>query len=202
MVRMRPPVEPQPVQHFPPEAGRPSGHARIGSGGHSLRNPPSELQMNIKFWVDCLLELIAQSRKCEAARMDLACRKDFNLIDAFALLDLDGNGCVSKDQLYSRLRAFAPEKEMTATDVDLVFKRYNKSEDGRLKFSEFMHFVSPMHEEYAEMVHARKPNKLYDKPRHAFQVFDSGETFNGYIYVLWQVIENERKAEEIRQRMA
>ena len=141
--------------------------------------------MSVKFWVDSMLELVTQSRQCEAARMDLACRKDFNLIDAFALLDLDGKGFVSRDELFQRLRSFAPEKELNGLDVDIVFRRYNKAEDGRLKFSEFMHFISPLHEEYAEMVNARKPNKLYDRPRHAFQVFDTGETFNGYIFALW-----------------
>lgn len=100
--------------------------------------------------------------------MDLACRKDFNLIDAFALLDLEGVGSVSRDEFFARVRSFAPEKELTPQDASLVFKRHNKSGDGRLKFSEFMHAIAPLHEEYQQMVQERKPNKLYDKPKHAF----------------------------------
>lgn len=80
--------------------------------------------------------------------MDLTCRKDFNLIDAFALLDLDGVGSVSRDEFFARVRSFAPEKQITTEDVRLVFKRHNKSCDGRLKFSEFMHALAPLHEEY------------------------------------------------------
>ena len=59
------------------------------------------------------MELINQCRRLEAARMDLACRKDFNLIDAFALLDLEGCGSVSRDEFFARVRSFAPEKELT-----------------------------------------------------------------------------------------
>lgn len=80
--------------------------------------------------------------------MDLACRKDFNLIDGFALIDRDGEGHVTADEFLSRVRSFAPEKSLTLNDVHLIFKRYNKSRDGRLKFSEFMHAITPVHEEY------------------------------------------------------
>ena len=131
--------------------------------------------------------------------MDLACRKDFNLIDAFALLDLDGAGSVSRDEFFARVRSFAPEKEITTEDVRLVFRRHNRSGDGKLKFSEFMHAIAPLHEEYQAMLQERKPNRLYDKPKHAFQVFETGETFNTYIHALWTLLETERLTEDIRK---
>jgi len=87
--------------------------------------------------------------------MDLACKKDFNLMEAFTIFDTDGKGFCTVHEFHNKFKSIAPEKNPTLTEVELMFKRCNKSRDGQLKFSEFMHAVAPLHSEYNQMLHNR-----------------------------------------------
>ena len=117
--------------------------------------------------------------------MELACCKDFNLIDAFSLLDKEGTDMVSQDQMFSRLRSFAPEKELSQKDIELFFEKYNTSGDGRLKYDEFAKAILPDHHEYAEMM-------MQSKKKDAFFAFGCSTTFNCFVYAIWELIETER----------
>ena len=64
----------------------------------------------------------------ELQKINLSLREDFNLIDAFGILDEDGRGTMTPLELYSSLREL--DVIMTQEDSCLLFLRYNKDLDG------------------------------------------------------------------------
>ena len=131
--------------------------------------------------------------------MDLACRQDFNLLEAFAMFDIDGKGYCTVHEFHNKFRAIAPEKNPCIQDFELMFKRHNKTDDGKLKYSEFMHALSPLTTEYSQMLNQRKPKNIIGQTRLPFQVFD-GETFNTMIYAIQMMLDTEGHAERVRLR--
>lgn len=99
--------------------------------------------------VDYLIELIDIGRQFESVKMDLACCQDFNLMDAFSVFDELGKGYVGLEEFTNKLRSLDLTVQPNIAEVQLVYRRYNKSGDGLLKYSEFMHALSPMSETYA-----------------------------------------------------
>ena len=123
---------------------------------------------DISFFVDQLMDMVTVSRRLEAARMDLACRADFNLLEAFAIFDTDGKGYVTAEEFLNKFQNIAPEKKPSLSDVHLFFKRHNKSEDGHFKYSEFMHALSPLTTDYSQMLNQRKPKNMMNKSKLPF----------------------------------
>ena len=72
--------------------------------------------------------------------------------------------------------------------VEKFYFRYNKSRDGKLKYSEFMHAISPIDEKYATMLKDRKNNK--PMPERVVMTFQP-DTFNGFIRVLEHLFQAE-----------
>ena len=62
--------------------------------------------------------MITVSRRFEAARMDLACRQDFNLLEAFSIFDVDGKGYTTVYEFHNKFRAIAPEKNPCVADFE------------------------------------------------------------------------------------
>ena len=63
------------------------------------------------------MDMITSSRRLEAARMDLACRADFNLLEAFAIFDTDGKGFCTAYEVFIKFKNIAPEKNPSLADV-------------------------------------------------------------------------------------
>ena len=67
---------------------------------------------------------------------------EFNTVDAFRLLDLQGNGEVNKEQLIDSL-----ENEIgvqfTEAEFDLFFWHFDKEQKGCLRYSEFCEAFIP-----------------------------------------------------------
>lgn len=77
-----------------------------------------KIQKNdLAFLVDQFMDIITVSRRLEAARMDLACRTDFNLLEAFAIFDTDGKGFCTYDEFHNKFWNIAPEKNPTLGEV-------------------------------------------------------------------------------------
>lgn len=114
------------------------------------------------------MDLITITRRLEASRMDLACRPDFNLLEAFAIFDTDGKGFCTVYEFHNKFKNIAPEKNPSLGDVELLFKRHNKTDDGKLKYSEFMHALSPITSDYSQMLNQRKPKNLMSKSKLPF----------------------------------
>lgn len=83
-------------------------------------------------------------------------------------------------------------------NVKLVFKRYNKLNDGIFKYSEFIHAVAPLQQEHAKPLFDRKPK--INKSSSFYDIF-SQETIQQFLKVLNLIIVLEEQSENMRQRL-
>jgi len=71
----------------------------------------------------------------------LALKTEFNLLDAFRLIDKKSRGYVSKTEMEFALNDIGifPRKE----ELNLFFKRYDRDLDGLLRYSDFCKAILP-----------------------------------------------------------
>jgi len=100
---------------------------------------------------------------------------DFNLMDAFGMLDLEGSGMLTVEQLYRVLLAL--DLNLVIDDCKLFFRRHNQEQDGRLKYSEFTEAFLPLDEKYARLLGTRQLKYCHPPSRLSFQ----HETFKTYL---------------------
>ena len=83
---------------------------------------------------------------------------DFNLFEAFSLLDLFGKGFVDSYDLLRALKDPSGLDIPTATDedADLFVARYDKDLDRKLRFSEFIAAFAPVDAYTAERLMNRR----------------------------------------------
>ena len=94
------------------------------------------------FFLRQLQEIVLIEKELEAWKIELSLREDFNMIDAFGILDEDGKGNLNPQELHVALR----KNDIVATQEDcyLFFIRYNRDVDGLLKYSEFADAFMPV----------------------------------------------------------
>jgi hypothetical protein len=97
--------------------------------------------------VRALREQISLERELENAKITLVQTPDFNIFDAFRIFDLDSRGWISLSDLKIGLNEIGvyPDHE----ELALFFKRYDKDNDGRLRFSEFSDSFTPLDNYYS-----------------------------------------------------
>ena len=139
--------------------------------------------------VGFLLDLVNLSRSLESLKMELAMCDDFNLMDAFSIFDEDGWG-YCEPQTYIRKLKFIGATVPENAYIETFYLRYNKNNDGRLKYSEFMNSVCPMSESYADMLINRKPKGKQSKPNHPISLWE-GDTYSKFISVLENLLKIE-----------
>jgi Ca2+-binding EF-hand superfamily protein len=71
----------------------------------------------------------------ENLKIEASVKEDFNLIDAFSLLDVNGLGYIKPTDLRAAL--FDLGIKCNIDEIELIFQRYANSSDGVLKYSEF-----------------------------------------------------------------
>jgi len=87
-------------------------------------------------------------------KINLSLRDDFNLIDAFGILDEDGKGDINPQELHVALRKL--DIPATQEDCYLLFLRFNREVDGLLKYSEFTSAFMPMDQHYARQLGSKR----------------------------------------------
>ena len=110
-------------------------------------------------------------------------------MDAFGIFDDTGEGHCTLEKFKEKLTfigAVVPER----CYLEVFFKRYNKQNDGHLKYSEFMNAILPISEEFSKMMMAAKPHGVFMKPKHPISMWE-GETYGIFV----RVIDNLLKAE-------
>ena len=123
-----------------PSTSLPEAISSVPSGTKVGQLPPGET----KFFIKTLMELLNLSRKLESAKMELAQCRDFNIMDAFSIFDEHGRGFCGQADFRMILTNLGMRIQPDHTDVIAVYKRYNKTKDGLLKYSEFMNAVCPL----------------------------------------------------------
>jgi Ca2+-binding EF-hand superfamily protein len=82
-------------------------------------------------------------KDCELQKINLALHSDFNLIDAFGILDQQAQGSVAAAEMLLGMNSLGLT-QFTIDDCQLIFARYNKDGDGQLKYSEFSDAFMPV----------------------------------------------------------
>ena len=103
-------------------------------------------------------EQISQEQELEDAKVRLAMQSDFNLSDAFAMIDRDSNGWISVDEMCNSLMVHGVYA--VREDVQLFVKRYDRNQDGKLRYTEFCDAFTPKAASYAAILNARKANYM------------------------------------------
>ena len=94
------------------------------------------------FFLKCFSDIILFEKDLEVQKINLSIREDFNLIDAFGMLDHSGKGRLDPVELHMALRDL--DIPVTQEDCYLLFLRFNKDMDGLLKYSEFTDAFMPI----------------------------------------------------------
>ena len=104
-------------------------------------------------------EQIRYERQIEDAKVRIVSQHDFNLMDAFQMLDRQGKGYVTGPELIDALYDFGlqPHKE----DVYLFVRHYDRDYDGRLLFSDFADAFCPLDQTSASVLNSRDAVNLH-----------------------------------------
>lgn len=91
--------------------------------------------------VQALKEQLKQEKELEEMKVTLAACPDFNLMDAFQVIDKHSKGWVTGPEITEALAEFGvhPHKD----DVYLWVRRYDADSDGRLLYSDFCDAFTP-----------------------------------------------------------
>ena len=91
-------------------------------------------------------------REVESAKIELALKSDFNLMDAFRMFDVKGIGCFTAQDFMDGLQRHLQFNEFNSDDIYLFFRKMDIGSRGRLTFNEFSTAVLPFSREYAALV--------------------------------------------------
>ena len=119
-----------------------------------------------------LKEIVFSEREVESAKIELALKSDFNLVDAFRMFDLKGVGCFTAQDLSDGLVRSLHFNDFTSDDIYLFFRRLDKEGKGRLNFNDFSSAVLPFSREYAALVTDR-PDYYSKRERDCARYFNS-----------------------------
>lgn len=131
--------------------------------------------------------------------MELAIKTDFNLMDAFAIFDQSGEGFCTLEKFKEKLGfigASVPENSY----LKVFFRRYNKINDGHLKYSEFMNAIMPISDEFSKMMMSTKPKGVFMKPKHPISMWE-GDTYGIFIRVIESLLKTEMATQDIIQKL-
>ena len=98
-------------------------------------------------------ELIRLETDVDNYKMRVGCQADFNLMDAFNMLDKSSKGWVTAGEILEVLGEHGsyPHKD----DVYLFLRRYDRDGDGRLLFTEFRGAFMPYDQNVAYQIERR-----------------------------------------------
>lgn len=105
--------------------------------------------------VEVMKQFIQLEKELEIKKQDLALRPDFNLLDFFRIFDIEGRGSISSSELSEGMKKFGiyPNKE----ELYLLLRRFDRDNDGKLKFSDFTEAFTCKQQEYANLLNNRIP---------------------------------------------
>lgn len=135
----------------------------------------------------------------ENLKIDLSLKPDFNLIDLFRIFDITGKGFVTFEEFKLGLSVF--HLFPTTDDAFLLFSRYEASEPGVLKYSEFCDLFCPKTEEYNAALSNRSSYYIH-KPYYRVTEYFHPETRVTIEHLLVSNLHVESIAETMRQRLA
>lgn len=91
--------------------------------------------------VNALIDYINLERDLEKLKINAVLKEDFNLIDAFGLIDLSGKGYVTASEIREALQDMGMRVSMD--EIYLVMTRFCPGNDQNLKYSDFSEAFMP-----------------------------------------------------------
>jgi len=148
--------------------------------------------------IGVLKQFIQLEKELELIKQDLSLRPDFNLLDFFRTFDIEARGTISSNEFNEGLKKFGvyPTKEQ----LYLFLRRFDKDNDGKLRFSDFTEVFTCKQQEYATLLNNRTPVNA-DLRLDINQVF-SEETKKTITKALRMQLENEASTETLKQKLA
>jgi len=103
-------------------------------------------------------QFILLDKDLETAKQDLALKPDFNLLEFFRLFDVEQKGVISIVEVEDGMRLFGvyPNRE----ELYLFVRKYDRDNDGKLRFNDLAEAFTPKAEEYANILESRKPIEI------------------------------------------
>ena len=101
-----------------------------------------------------MFEIILLEQEYERGKQSLSLKADFNIPDCFGIFDLSASGFVTKCQFIGALTLL--RLYPTNEEVDLVYKRYNRTKDKPMSLKEFEAMICPRNDHYRALLMARK----------------------------------------------
>ena len=157
---------------------------------------------NLKFdeeeeLVSCLREQLRMEKELEEARTRLAEQPDFNLMDAFQMVDKYSKGWITAPELVESLSELGsfPHKD----DVFLFVRRYDRDCDGRLLYTDFCDAFKPADEIVASALDRRPAYHI--QRGYCRTHFFTKDTRNMMLAALRTHFSCEESAELTRQRL-
>lgn len=109
-----------------------------------------ELVRTLKLQIDL-------DREIESTKNELALQTDFNLLQAFKRFDSKGTGSLGMQELS---RAFSKlDLHLSEDEVYVLMKRYDKSQENRVRYSDFCDIFTPRSEEFHHVLASRSPRR-------------------------------------------
>lgn len=104
-----------------------------------------------------MCEGLLYEKELERAKCDLANQGDFTIIDCFRFFDPNWKGHLTLTDLVDSFMSFTRNsKNIRHEDVFQVFQRYDKDQDGKLRYSEFADMMQPANMVYRKALLERK----------------------------------------------
>jgi Ca2+-binding EF-hand superfamily protein len=110
--------------------------------------------------VNLFRDQLELEKRLERIKIDLTLRTDFNLIDAFRVFDVEGKGWITPQEVKEGLTIYGVFTNFE--DLGLYFSRYDKDEDGRLRYSEFCDSFLPTDAFHASLLAKKAPLHMYN----------------------------------------
>ncbi len=144
-------------------------------------------------------DIIFSEREVESAKIELALKSDFNIVDKFNMFDMRGGGAVTQQDLKDGLTQNLGYMEFSNDDIFMLMRRFDKASTGMLTFKDFNNMILPFSREYASLVTDRS-DYYSRRSRDASTYFNSDTRYE--MQAFWTVlIRSERLMETLRCRL-
>lgn len=91
-------------------------------------------RVELEEFLRSLKDIVFAEREVESAKIELALKSDFNMVDAFKMLDLRGGGLLTQQDLSDGLHASLGFTDFSMDEIYLLFRRFDKNGQGQLTY--------------------------------------------------------------------
>ena len=109
-------------------------------------------RVELEEFIRSMKDIIFAERELESAKIELALKSDWNVIDGFKMMDLRSVGALTQQDLKDGLMRNLGFMDFSNDDIYLLFRRFDKTNAGSLTYQDFNRMVLPFSREYACLV--------------------------------------------------